>query len=53
MEWRIQRVRLAKHFPGWTLEYIDSLAYADVLDVMSALDGFAIEAEEARKRRLR
>ena len=36
---RIERVRLAQEFPGWTLDYIDSLDSFDLADIWGVLDG--------------
>ena len=43
-QWAYLRVSLAQRF-GWTLDYIDRLSEADVLDILGVLDG--IEEGEA------
>lgn len=34
-EWRFTRILLAEHFPGWTLDYIDTLSLRDVNDIFA------------------
>jgi hypothetical protein len=36
---RIERVRLAQEFPGWTLEYIDSLTLFARADIWGVIEG--------------
>ena len=44
---------IAQHFPGWTLEYIDSLSYQDYQDVLGVLDAQAKVSAERRKNKRR
>jgi hypothetical protein len=34
---RVQRIRIAEKFPGWTLEYIDALSMRDRTDIFGVL----------------
>lgn len=38
MQRRVARVRLAQEFPGWTLDYIDTLSPFDTADIWGVLD---------------
>lgn len=38
-EWPYARVALAQTFTGWTLDYIDSLPYHEVVTIMGVLAG--------------
>jgi hypothetical protein len=44
MQWKLTRLVLAQRFPGWTLDYIDSLSYADRASVLHIL-----QAQETHK----
>lgn len=47
---RYLRVRIAQMFPGWTLDYIDSLHRQDVADILAIVRvQQKIEREEADK----
>ncbi len=37
----INRLRIAEHFKGWTLEYIDQLSPFDRADILGLLEGDA------------
>lgn len=37
-QWKYTRVVLAQRFPGWTLDYIDSLSYADRASIFAVLE---------------
>ena len=37
-QWAYTRVILAQRFPGWTLDYIDSLSYADRVSIFAVLE---------------
>lgn len=51
---RYLRVRLAQMFPGWTLEYIDSLHRQDMADILAVIKvQQKIEREEAEKAKRR
>lgn len=50
-QWDLTKIRIAEYFPGWTLDYIESLSQADLQAI------FAVKAathkyqdEEAKKR---
>lgn len=48
------RVRIAQMFPGWTLEYIDSLHRQDIADILAVVKvQQKIEREEAEKAKKR
>lgn len=51
---RYLRVRIAQMFPGWTLEYIDSLHRQDMADILAVIKvQQKIEREEAEKAKKR
>jgi hypothetical protein len=35
---RVNRIRMAQRFPGWTLDYIDSLSLQDRNDIYGVLE---------------
>lgn len=35
---RVNRIRIAQRFPGWTLEYIDRLSMRDRTDIYGVLE---------------
>jgi hypothetical protein len=39
LEWVYTRQRIARIFPGWTLEYIDSLSEEDVIQIFGYEEG--------------
>ena len=38
---RVQRIRIAERFPGWTLDYIDALTIDDFHEYLQVRDGIA------------
>ena len=40
-QWSYTRIRLAQEFPGWTLDYIDSLNYANRANIYAVLEAQA------------
>jgi len=46
---RVNRVRIAQAFPGWTLLYIDSMSYADQCDVLAIMEADTLIAERERE----
>ena len=47
-EWRLLRQQIADHRPGWTMDYIDTLSWRDVADLVDYIKG-KTKAQEANK----
>lgn len=48
-QWAHTRIVLAQRFPGWTLDYIDSLSYGDRASIFAVLE--AQDKRNSMKRR--
>jgi hypothetical protein len=54
-QWMYTRIVLAQKFPGWTLDYIDSLSYAERAGIFAVLEAqdkvLSIKRERQSRRR--
>lgn len=53
-QWAFTKVRIAEYFPGWTLDYIESLSQDDlqaIFAVKAATSKYTEEEQKKRKRR--
>ena len=41
LAWRLLRQQISDSKPGWTMEYIDSLSWREVNDLIAYMDGKA------------
>ena len=49
MRKKFERIWIAQQFPGWTLEYIDSLSYADKQSIMAVVSAQTQHRHHLRK----
>lgn len=52
-EWAFTKVRLAEYFPGWTMEYIETLSQADLQAIFAVKAATHKYQEEESKKRAR
>ncbi|QPC82116.1 hypothetical protein G4Y79_20900 [Phototrophicus methaneseepsis] len=50
LRWRFTRQHIAELRPGWTLDYIDRLSQADILDVLAFKKGQAKAQAQIRQK---
>lgn len=48
---KLARIQIAQWFPGWTLEYIDGLSYADRENIFAVMNAKALKRRRDAEKR--